>query len=59
MDSLLRLQNFSFGITPQKLLISGLSLQLAPHSVMFISGANGMGKSTLLKILAKNAKLFL
>lgn len=52
MTTLLELNNFCFGFSEQKLLISGLSLKIYAGSITIISGPNGIGKSTLLKGLA-------
>ncbi|MBP9708335.1 MAG: ATP-binding cassette domain-containing protein [Oligoflexales bacterium] len=52
MEALLELRDLSFGIRAGKVLISKLSLELAPRSVIFVRGPNGLGKSTLLKVLA-------
>lgn len=44
--------NVSFGYDPQSALFSGLSLQLRTTDRLGVIGANGRGKSTLLRLLA-------
>lgn len=52
MEPLLALKEVSFGISSEKILVTKLSFNVMPGSVTFIRGSNGVGKSTLLKVLA-------
>jgi len=51
MKSLFSLENvsYSYGNTP---VLTGVSLAITKHDLTVITGGNGVGKSTLLKILA-------
>jgi ABC-type Mn2+/Zn2+ transport system ATPase subunit len=51
MKSLFSLEhiNYSYGNTP---VLTGVSLDIIKHDLTVITGGNGVGKSTLLKILA-------
>ncbi len=48
---MLELDRVSFGWTPEKPLIDGLSLKIGEGDKVVILGANGCGKSTLLKLM--------
>lgn len=48
---LLEVSNLSFGYTADKKLINNFSLSVYPGEIVCIIGANGMGKSTLMKLL--------
>ena len=47
-----RFENVSFGYEPDKLLFKDLSMDIAAGEKLAIIGYNGMGKTTLLKLLA-------
>lgn len=48
----LRVENLSFGYTPDRMLISGLNLDVHKDDRICVVGKNGKGKSTLLRLLA-------
>ena len=47
-----RLEKLTFGYTPDKLLFRDLDLDVAAHDKLAVVGYNGMGKTTLLKLVA-------
>ncbi|MBE6376191.1 MAG: ABC-F family ATP-binding cassette domain-containing protein [Lentisphaerae bacterium] len=47
-----RIENLSFGYTPDKLLFEDVSLDIPAGEKLAIIGYNGMGKTTLLKLIA-------
>lgn len=47
-----RFENVSFGYEPDKLLFKGVSLNIDAGEKLAVIGYNGMGKTTLLKLLA-------
>ena len=47
-----RIENLSFGYTPDKLLFEDVSLDIPAGEKLAIIGCNGMGKTTLLKLIA-------
>ena len=47
-----RLENLTFGYTPDKLLFKDVTLDVASGEKLAIIGYNGMGKTTLLKLIA-------
>ncbi|MEJ5928433.1 ABC transporter ATP-binding protein [Corynebacterium sp. H128] len=47
------LREVSFGYTPEQLVLRGVSLDVAPHSMCAIVGPSGCGKTTLLRLLAR------
>ena len=49
---MLFLHNISFGFPAGNLLFNSINLTIPPHSKSTLVGSNGMGKSTLLKIIA-------
>lgn len=50
---MLFLHNISFGFPAGKLLFNSINFTIPSHSKSALVGSNGMGKSTLLKIIAK------
>jgi len=46
------LHNISFGFPAGNLLFNSISLTIPSHSKLALVGSNGMGKSTMLKIIA-------
>lgn len=54
--NLLRVNNLSFGYTPEKMLIENLSLEIGKKDRICVVGKNGKGKSTLLRLLAGELK---
>jgi len=50
---LMHVKNISFGYTPERTLIEKLSLDIGKHDRICVVGKNGKGKSTLLRLLAK------
>jgi ATP-binding cassette, subfamily F, member 3 len=48
----LRVENLSFGYTPDNLLIKGLSIDVNKDDRICVIGKNGKGKSTFLRLLA-------
>ena len=48
---MMRVENISFGYTPEKTLIENLSLEINAGDRIGVIGKNGKGKSTLLRIL--------
>ena len=51
-----RLENLSFGYTPDKLLFSGLDLDIHSGEKIAFIGYNGLGKTTLLKLICGKLK---
>lgn len=51
-DRMLQANSLSFGYTPDDILFSGIDLNLSPGDRVGVIGANGRGKSTLLRILS-------
>ncbi|MBE6357045.1 MAG: ABC-F family ATP-binding cassette domain-containing protein [Lentisphaerae bacterium] len=47
-----RFENVSFGYTPDKLLFENVTMDIAAGEKLAVIGYNGMGKTTLLKLLA-------
>ena len=47
-----RFENVSFGYTPDKLLFKNVTMDIAAGEKLAVIGYNGMGKTTLLKLLA-------
>jgi len=56
LDSVLDIEQLSFGYTKEKLLIEKLSLSLKKGEVKAIVGESGAGKSTLFELILKNLK---
>jgi ATP-binding cassette subfamily F protein 3 len=48
----MRVENLSFGYTPENLLIKGLSIDVNKDDRICVIGKNGKGKSTFLRLLA-------
>ncbi len=48
----MRVRNLSFGYTPERTLIKGLSFDINKNDRICVVGKNGKGKSTLLRLLA-------
>lgn len=48
---MMRIENISFGYTPEKILIQDLSLEINKGDRIAVIGKNGKGKSTLLRLL--------
>lgn len=55
-DRMLQARSLSFGYTPDDILFQDIDLDLKPGDRIGIIGANGRGKSTLLRLLAGKAK---
>ncbi len=51
-QSPLRVENLSFGYTPDRILIQGLTIDIDKKDRICVIGKNGKGKSTLLRLLA-------
>ena len=51
-QSPLRVENLSFGYTPDRILIQGLTIDIDKKDRNCVIGKNGKGKSTLLRLLA-------
>ena len=49
---ILQFEDVSFGYTPDKFLLKGLNVGIDMESRVALVGANGVGKSTLLKLLS-------
>ena len=56
MDSVLEINNLSFGYTKDKLLFNNFSLKLKQGELKAIVGKSGIGKSTLFELILKNLK---
>ena len=56
METVLEVQNLSFGYSKEKLLIKELSLTLKKGQVKAIVGESGAGKSTLFELILGNLK---
>ena len=52
MEKILSVNNLSIQL-PQRALIKNVSFEINPGDVVLLSGANGIGKSTLLKSLLR------
>ncbi|MBU0502015.1 MAG: ATP-binding cassette domain-containing protein [Candidatus Margulisbacteria bacterium] len=52
-QNLMRINNLTFGYTPDRTLIENLSLDISKEDRICVIGKNGKGKSTLLRLLAK------
>jgi len=50
-DVLVRLDRVSFGYSSERMVLSGCNLQLGPHERVGLTGSNGSGKTSLLKII--------
>ncbi len=55
-DRMLQVNSLSFGYTSDDILFSGIDLNLSPGDRIGVIGANGRGKSTLLRLLAGDVK---
>jgi len=53
---LMRIENLTFGYTPERTLIQDLSLNIGKRDRICVVGKNGKGKSTLLRLLAGELK---
>ncbi len=51
-----RLENLTFGYTPEKLILKGIDLAIDSGDKLAVIGYNGMGKTTLLKLLSGRLK---
>ncbi|MBI5399404.1 ATP-binding cassette domain-containing protein [Candidatus Saganbacteria bacterium] len=51
-QNLMRIKNLTFGYTPDRILISDLSIDIGKNDRICVIGKNGKGKSTLLRLLA-------
>ena len=51
-QNLMRVENLTFGYTPERILIEGLSINIGKKDRICVIGKNGKGKSTLLRLLA-------
>lgn len=58
MNPILKIENLSFGYTPQKLLYDDFSLTLSRGEIKAVVGASGSGKTTLFEIILGNLKPF-
>jgi len=47
------LQNISYGFPGGDLLFNSINLTIQPHTISALAGSNGIGKSTLLKIIGR------
>ncbi|MDQ1264630.1 MAG: hypothetical protein QG559_1631 [Campylobacterota bacterium] len=56
MQSVLEIQNLSFGYAKESLLFSNFSLKLKKGEIKAIVGASGAGKSTLFELILNNLK---
>lgn len=56
MQSVLEIENLSFGYTKEALLFSNFSLTLKKGEIKAIVGASGAGKSTLFELILNNLK---
>lgn len=56
LQSLLKVQNLSFGYTKEKLLFDDLSFALCRGEIVAIVGESGAGKSTLFELILGNLK---
>jgi ATP-binding cassette, subfamily F, member 3 len=52
----MRITDLTFGYTPERILISGLNLEIRKEDRICVVGKNGKGKSTLLRLLAGELK---
>jgi len=52
----MRVNNLTFGYSPERILIKGLDLEIKKEDRICVVGKNGKGKSTLLKLLAGELK---
>jgi len=55
-QSLLKVENLSFGYTKEQLLIKNLSFELCRGEIAAIVGQSGAGKSTLFELILNNIK---
>ncbi|MFA5103688.1 MAG: ABC-F family ATP-binding cassette domain-containing protein [Candidatus Margulisiibacteriota bacterium] len=53
---LMNIENLSFGYSPDRILIKGLSLAIGKEDRICVVGKNGKGKSTLLRLLVGELK---
>ena len=56
MQSILKIDNISFGYTKDKLLFQNFSLSLHKGEIKVIVGKSGIGKSTLFELILQNLK---
>lgn len=52
-QNLMRIKNLTFGYSPDRILIDNLSIDIGKNDRICVIGKNGKGKSTLLRLLAK------
>jgi len=55
-DRMLQANSLSFGYTKEEILFSNINLNLSPGDRVGVIGANGRGKSTLLRLLSGDTK---
>ena len=53
-QSLIRAEDVGFHYDPRRPVLSGVTFDLGPGEVLRVCGANGTGKTTLLRLLAKS-----
>ncbi len=58
MNTILEIENLSFGYTPDQLLYDDFSLTLREGEIKAVVGASGSGKTTLFEIILGNLKPF-
>jgi len=51
MSGIIKVENLSFGYTPQNTILKNLSFEVVPGAFVGIAGPNGAGKTTLLNLL--------
>ncbi len=55
-QNLMRISDLTFGYSPDRILIEGLSIDIGKNDRICVIGKNGKGKSTLLRLLANELK---
>ena len=56
MSGIIEIENLNFGYTPESTILKDISFDVPPGTFLTIAGPNGIGKSTLLKLISRLLK---